>query len=122
MDFAARIRFARRKSGMTQAAVAEVLGISRGAVSNWEACGQSRPSTENLHKFSEITRVRFDWLLSGRGTMSPDAPEAPIAAVNPAMARDFMESNLLDMFRTVPLDKRTGFMEAITAMLVIVSG
>lgn len=54
--------------------------------------------------------------------MSPDAPEAPIATVNPAMARDFMESNLLDMFRAIPLDKRTRFMEAITAMLVIVSG
>ena len=75
-----------------------------------------------MHKFSEITRVRFDWLLSGRGMMSPDAPEALIAPINPAMARDFMESNLLDMFRAVPLDKRTRFMEAITAMLVIISG
>lgn len=122
MDFAARIRLARRKSGMTQLAIAERLGISRGAIANWESSGQSRPSIENLRKFAEITGVAFDWLHSGRGAMAPSAPEAPAAIVHAAMACNPMESRLLDLFRTVPLDRQARFMEAIAAILVIVSG
>ena len=71
MDFSARIRKARRHSGMSQRALAEQLGISRGAVANWEGSRPGRPSTDNLRKMSARTGVSFEWLASGHGEMSP---------------------------------------------------
>ncbi len=124
MDFAERIRLARRKAGLTQAKTAEQMGISRGAVANWESSGQIRPSTENLQKFAALTGTTLDWLLSGRGPMLMDEDAAPVSGASSAREaiRDSAELNVLTVFRAVPTDRRAHFMEAMTAMLVTVCG
>lgn len=52
----------RKKNGYTQAELAEMLGVSRQSVSNWEL-GTIQPSTSRLKKLSEFYSVPLEELL-----------------------------------------------------------
>ncbi len=60
----------RKKQGMSQEALGERLGLSRQAVSKWEA-DQAMPTTDNLMELSRLFGVSVDTL------MRPDAELAP---------------------------------------------
>jgi len=62
-----RIRNARLTTGLSQAALAEKIGVQRSAVAQWEMLNGSHPTVENLAKLATITSVRFEWLATGRG-------------------------------------------------------
>lgn len=65
-SLAAKIRAARQAAGFTQQQVAERLGVTRGAVTQWEARDEdsrTQPSIELLRRFSEVTGVPFSWLI-----------------------------------------------------------
>lgn len=51
----------REKTGLSQLAVANELGVSRQAVSRWES-GASAPSRENLRALANLYHVSLDWL------------------------------------------------------------
>lgn len=70
-DLSTRIRQARRKAHLTQTGVAELLGINRSAVAQWERPGGSKPTATNLSRLALVTHVGFEWLATGRGRMSP---------------------------------------------------
>lgn len=58
-----RLLEARHKtSRLTQQKVAELIGVSRSAIAQWES-GSTTPEHENLVKAAEIYGVRIDWLL-----------------------------------------------------------
>ena len=57
-----RIVAARKKAGLTQAQVAEALGISDAAVNQWEK-GKTFPKTELLPKLSKLLGCTVDELL-----------------------------------------------------------
>ena len=61
-----RIRELRKKRGLSQSELAEVLSVSFQAVSNWER-GSSPPDIENLVKISSYFGVLVDTLLSPMG-------------------------------------------------------
>ncbi len=63
MSLGERIKEQRKNSGLSQEKVAEFVGVSRQAVTKWEA-NQSAPSTENLFKLAEIFGTTVDMLLS----------------------------------------------------------
>ena len=73
MTLGERIREQRKNAGLSQEKVAELVGVSRQAVTKWES-GQSAPSTENLFKLAEIFGTTVDILLSS------DKEEAPSPA------------------------------------------
>lgn len=54
----------RKEKGLTQAALAERLGISDRAVSKWET-GRSLPDADNMLELSEILDITVDELLKG---------------------------------------------------------
>ena len=54
--FGARLRTARRSSGHTQEAVAELIDVTAQTVRNWEA-GRSEPSEDNKVKLAEVYGV-----------------------------------------------------------------
>ena len=54
----------RKQKGLTQADVAEKLGISRQAVSRWEI-GAAIPTLENIKILSELFDVSVEYLLQG---------------------------------------------------------
>lgn len=53
----------RKEKGLTQLELAEVVKVSRQAVSKWES-GGGMPSTENLRGLSELYGVPVDYLLN----------------------------------------------------------
>ena len=68
---------ARRQSGLSQKEVAEVLDVSRQAVSRWET-GAAAPSTENLVELARLYGVTLDALVNGPAPAAAStAGEAP---------------------------------------------
>lgn len=63
----------RKEQGLTQAELAEALGVSRQAVSRWEG-GQSFPSMENLSCLSRLYGVSVDDLVNDREKLPPREP------------------------------------------------
>lgn len=70
MTTAQRIKECRQRAGMSQEKVAELMGVSRQAVTKWEA-GQSAPSTENLFRLAQLFGTSVDLLLEKPGEPSP---------------------------------------------------
>lgn len=103
MKMAERIRRARRKSGLSQAALAEQLHVRRSAVSNWESVNDIQPSLQNLIALAKVCAVSFEWLGSGRGSMTPDdALLYDIPTADAELVEVHEERELLSMFRGLP--------------------
>lgn len=78
MDIADRIQRSRKAKGMSQEALADLLGVSRQAVSKWES-GQSIPDMEKIILLSDHFGTTTDFLLKG---ISPaDEPEKKCSAM-----------------------------------------
>lgn len=59
-----RIKFLRKRAGLTQSDLAEMLGTIKQTVSNWE-CNISSPDADTLCALSAIFGVTTDYLLKG---------------------------------------------------------
>lgn len=72
MALGERIKACRQRMGMSQEKVAELMGVSRQAVTKWEA-NQSAPNTENLFRLAELFGTTTDLLLAAgeEGEQSP---------------------------------------------------
>jgi lactoylglutathione lyase len=68
MDIGKRVQSLRMKSGLSQEALAEKLGVTRQSVSKWEL-GQALPDTEKIVQISRLFGVSADWLLLYEGPM-----------------------------------------------------
>jgi len=66
MDIGERIVLARKEKGISQAKLAELIGVTRGSCGHWEQ-GSSIPSVENLVRLSITLEIGFEWLTTGRG-------------------------------------------------------
>ena len=64
MTIEERIQELRKGKGLSQEQLADVLGVSRQAVSKWES-GQSLPEIEKLLAMSELFEVTVDYILKG---------------------------------------------------------
>ena len=65
MTLGEKIRACRQEAGMSQEKVAELVGVSRQAVTKWEA-DQSAPHTEHLFRLAELFGTSVDLLLPCR--------------------------------------------------------
>ena len=65
MSIGERISQLRQENNMSQLQLAEVLGISRQAVSKWEN-DQSSPDTINLIRLSDILNTEVEYLATGK--------------------------------------------------------
>lgn len=74
MTLGERIKECRKKSSLSQDKVAELVGVSRQAVTKWEA-GQTAPNTENLFKLAEIFGTTVDLLISEKDSDSNSPAE-----------------------------------------------
>lgn len=68
-DFGARLKRLRKESDVTQAQLAEYLGVVSSAVGKYETIDNAYPSVEALIKIAEFFHVSIDFLLLG---VSPD--------------------------------------------------
>ena len=59
MSIAERLQELRKQAGYSQEQVAEIMGLSRQAISKWES-GQGKPEIDNIVKLTEIyDEMRF---------------------------------------------------------------
>ena len=81
MELGERIKQARLRAHLSQEKVAELIGVSRQAVTKWES-GLSAPSTDNLFKLAEVLGTTVDILI---------APEDNTASVAEQVYRMFRQ-------------------------------
>lgn len=65
MEFNLKIQELRKQKGLTQEELAEILFVSRTAISKWES-GRGYPSIDSLKAISEYFAISIDDLLSGK--------------------------------------------------------
>ena len=96
-----RIRAARRASGLSQQALADRLGVTRGAVGNWESSNNVCPSAEKLAGIAGVFNVSFEWLATGRGAMvAPSCRTAPSSDSTTVVCPN--ELQILHAYRRAP--------------------
>ena len=69
MEFHEKLQELRKNRGLTQEELAEVLYVSRTAISKWES-GRGYPSIDSLKEISNYFSVSIDDLLSGEKLLS----------------------------------------------------
>ncbi len=114
LEMTDRIRLARRHGGLSQAALADLVGVHRSAVSHWEARRPKRPNIGHLLAAAAATRVRFEWLATGKGPMALDDDEEAVALPRPAAGHagiDPSEHELLIAFRAPSRSSRAVMLE-----------
>ena len=114
MKLQERIRRARRKVGMSQAALAERLHVRRSAVSNWESANEVHPSMQNLIAIARACEVSLEWLGTGRGAMASDpAGLADVPAAHAELVDAHDERTLLAGFRNLPRRSQQAVLELV---------
>lgn len=103
-----RIRHARRLARLTQAKLAESIGVGASAVAQWELPSGTSPTVEHLDRIASVCRVSFEWLATGRGNAVRGVEET-LAVDTSEMAADEFEDRLLIAFRRVARRKREAF-------------
>lgn len=76
MAFCQRLQEVRQRAGLTQEEFAEVLQVSRQAVSKWES-GKGFPEMEKLLYICSRYRVSMGWLFEEEAPEYPDSPDVP---------------------------------------------
>lgn len=70
LEIGRRIVEAREDAGLSQAALAREIRVSRGAVAQWEG-GGTQPTAGNLREVALTTKHSVEWLATGRGPQKP---------------------------------------------------
>jgi transcriptional regulator with XRE-family HTH domain len=101
---ASRLRNCRMHLGLTQAALAQRIEVSRSAVAQWESHDGSLPSTASFTQLAAALGCSFEWLATGRGPRSASSDASNDASAATAVdlrsfARDDAEEQLLGDFR-----------------------
>ena len=76
MDFSTRVKALREGAGLTQAELADKVGLTNRAVGAWES-GRSRPRLDKLSKLADILGTTPYYLLNGDG---PERVESRVAS------------------------------------------
>lgn len=76
MNFAEKLRMIRKERNVTQEQLAELLNVSRQAVSKWES-GNGYPETDKLIVISRELNVSLDYLLNEEAVLEEKEKEEP---------------------------------------------
>ena len=77
-----KITYCRKKAGISQEELSEVIGVSRQAISKWET-GESTPEVGKLLLLARTFGVTTDWLLSDEEPVEDKAESEPQTNENP---------------------------------------
>jgi transcriptional regulator with XRE-family HTH domain len=110
-----RIRLARRHAGLSQARLAEAIGVQRSAVSHWESPQGKNPSVDHLRAVAMVASVAFEWLATGRGKMqlSEDAVLDSVSAADAILVEEPLELRLVQAFRDASPRTRIALVEIL---------
>ncbi|MDD7805082.1 MAG: helix-turn-helix transcriptional regulator [Endozoicomonas sp. (ex Botrylloides leachii)] len=108
MDLTIRILRSRKGKKLSQQALADLIGISRSALAQWET-KMSSPSLENLRKMSEVLGVSFEWLATGRGNQYLAQPADTICDTD-------VDHEIMRSLHQVDLKKKRAILNILKAM------
>lgn len=110
-----RIRLARRHAGLSQMQLASAVRVQRSAVSHWESNKANNPSVDHLREVALVTGVHFEWLATGRGTMSlcNQVRLDSVATAEAVLVEDAIEMRLLRAFRDASPQSRVSLVEIV---------
>lgn len=110
-----RIRQARRTAKLSQGRLAALLGVTAGAVAQWEMSAGTTPSVFRLGEIANATGVSFAWLGTGKGDTrrGKHFDDAASALTLSSFAQSLEEDELLESFRRLPPKVRELFNELI---------
>ena len=114
MNIGQRIKQARSKQGFSQAQLAELMSVTRGACGQWER-GFSEPSVEKLSRLAVLLEVRFEWLTTGRGEMEyiPAVHDTNGGKIDADFYMNRAQRELLAEFGRLSKNKRSAMMELL---------
>ena len=96
MSFGENLRLIRKEKGITQEGLAEMLQVSRQAVSKWEA-GTGYPETDKLLTIARELNVSLDYLMDNEpATADEDTPEAVYPKTDKIIIATFDGSRTVD--------------------------
>lgn len=113
MNLSDRIRRARTAAKLSQQALAEMAGVQRSAVAQWERPGGSCPSMHHLIRIAVSTGVCLEWLGTGHGPVHP-SDDGWIPATEPSdYIQDDIEAKCLAALRRIPARTREQIVDMI---------
>ena len=80
MSIGERITSLRKTKDLSQGQLANLMGVSRQAISKWEN-DQTSPDTLNLIKLAEVLDSQIEFLATGNTPDTPQAPEPVVMTV-----------------------------------------
>jgi len=116
VNLSTRIRIARQRVHLSQEALATRMGVTRGAVANWECAVGARPATSRLERLARVTCVCFEWLATGRGPLAYEPPEN-VPAVGAELVDDPAERRLLAAYRQTSRPTQRVLLQIIEARI-----
>jgi transcriptional regulator with XRE-family HTH domain len=113
-----RVREARKLTGLSQEQLAGEIGVSRGAVAQWEMVDGTSPSVENLIALAQRSGMAFEYLSTGRGSKIVGKPmrlvhDEPLPDQNLTP----QQKRLLAAFDGLSLKQRAGLLDLIDSSL-----
>ncbi|KAF1695719.1 helix-turn-helix transcriptional regulator [Pseudoxanthomonas koreensis] len=122
MKISMRIRVARQRARLSQEALAARLGVTRGAVANWECSVGALPASSRLERLAQVTGVCFEWLATGRGPVAFLAEVEDVPAVDAELVHDPDERRLLMAYRLGGKQTRRLLLNLVEAQFPTTSG
>lgn len=89
MTLGERIQRGRKEAGLSQEELAELLGVSRQAVSKWEN-DSGYPEMEKMIRLSQIYQVSLDYLVGNEHGLSDEGPETKGWYISHELAENFL--------------------------------
>lgn len=94
MEIGSKLKKARNKKGITQEQAAEVLGVSRQTISNWEN-SKSYPDIISVIKMSDVYSVSLDHLLKEDESMKQTYQEFLEESTNTVKAKNNLSKTIV---------------------------
>jgi transcriptional regulator with XRE-family HTH domain len=94
--------------GLTQAGLAKIASVGPSAVAQWELPSGTSPTIDHLIEIALVSGVTFEWLATGRGSVTVVDGEIPAIDVS-SFATNQTEDRLLAAFRRIPVRKHEIF-------------
>ena len=111
MNLDKKLVYLRKKKGLTQLQLAELMDVSRQAISRWEV-GAAVPSTENLSFLSNLYHVPLEYLIS-------DSEPDVMLETEPTVSNNTVNVERKNVAR-VP--KLVGFLSLLVVVLSVLVG
>ena len=122
MKISMRIRIARQRARLSQEALAVRMGVTRGAVANWECSVGALPASSRLELLARVTGVCFEWLATGRGPLAFPVDVDTVPAVDAELVHDPDERRLLMAYRLAGRQTRRLLLNRVEAQLPATQG